>query len=182
MIFLRHPAPDIAPGICYGRTDLDIAEVGHGQIEAALRSTPRLARIVASPALRCRKLALALAERDRLEVRFDARLWEMHMGDWEGLAWKSIDRSLTEAWLADPVNNATPGGEAFADLQRRVAAAIGELEDGLALQTAIVCHAGPIRATQMAWRGLSFSEAFAETPPYATPLRLLKPGWPEPGD
>lgn len=180
MIFLRHPTPDVASGVCYGQTDLDIASQGHAQIERALETTPKLARIIASPALRCRKLALSLGERDGIEVRFDERLWEMHMGEWEGLAWKEIDRSLTEAWLKDPVNNPTPGGECFADLQARVAQAIGELDDGLALETAVVCHAGPIRATQMTWHGLTFHEAFSQAPPYAEPLRLLKPGWPEP--
>ncbi|WP_156892541.1 alpha-ribazole phosphatase family protein [Salaquimonas pukyongi] len=180
MIFLRHPTPDIEPGICYGRTDLDIAEIGHTQVEQALQTTPKLSRIVASPARRCRKLALALAERDGLEPIFDERLWEMHMGEWEGIPWKEIDRALTEAWLNDPVNNPTPGGESFADLQTRVAEATAELDDHLALATAVVCHAGPIRATQMNWHGLTFHDAFSEAPPYAEPLRLLKPGWREP--
>lgn len=182
MIFLRHPTPDVAPGVCYGQTDLNIAPEGHGQIEQALETTPKVVRIIASPALRCRKLALSLAERDGVEVRFDERLWEMHMGEWEGLAWTEIDQSLTEVWLKDPVNNPTPGGECFADLQARVARAIDDLDDDLALETAVVCHAGPIRATQMNWHGLSFHEAFSQAPPYAEPLRLLKPGWPAPAD
>ena len=177
MIFLRHPTPLVDPGICYGRTDLDIADIGHGQIELALKTTPRITRIVASPALRCRKLALSLAKRDQVEVRFDDRLWEMHMGDWEGLAWKDIDRTLSEKWLEDPVNNPTPGGEAFVDLQRRVSEVISELMDENAQMTAIVCHAGPIRATQMAWERLSFKEAFAQTPPYSEPIRILHPDW-----
>lgn len=177
MIFLRHPTPDVAPGICYGQTDLEIAEIGHSQIEAALKSTPKGVRIVASPARRCRKLALGLAERDGLDVSFDDRLWEMHMGDWEGLAWKDIDRAASEAWLTDPVNNPTPNGESFADLQTRVASAIAEILDDHAMETLVVCHAGPIRATQMAWEGISFREAFAQTPPYAEPLRLKHPNW-----
>ena len=178
MIFLRHPKPEIDPGICYGQTDLDIAEIGHQQIELALKSTPRLTRIVASPALRCRKLAQSLANRDGLEVRFEPRLWEMHMGDWEGLAWKEIDRKASEYWLEDPVNRPTPGGEAFVDVQRRVVEALADLMDDEVMTTAIVCHAGPIRATQMAWRGLTFKQVFAETPPYSEPIRLLHPDWP----
>lgn len=177
MIFLRHPKPQIDPGICYGQLDLDIAEIGHDQIEAAMKSTPKVTRIVASPALRCRKLALSLAKRENLDVRFDARLWEMHMGDWEGVPWKDIDRAMSEHWLEDPVNRPTPNGEAFVDLQNRVSEAISELMDEEALTTAVVCHAGPIRATQMNWEGIGFKDAFAQTPAYAEPIKILHPDW-----
>jgi alpha-ribazole phosphatase len=177
MIFLRHPKPDIDPGICYGRTDLDIAAIGHEQISIAMETTPKVTRIIASPALRCRKLALSLGERDQVEVRFDERLWEMHMGEWEGIAWADIDRKLSEKWLEDPINNPTPGGEAFIDVQRRVNSAIADVMDDEAQLTAIVCHAGPIRATQMAWQNITFKEAFAQVPPYSEPMRLLHPDW-----
>jgi len=177
MIFLRHPKPEIDPGICYGRTDLEIADIGHEQIEQALVDTPKATRIIASPALRCRKLTMSLAKRDGLDVDFDERLWEMHMGDWEGIAWKDIDRSLSEHWLEDPINRPTPNGESFADLQARVSATISELLDDHAMTTLVVCHAGPIRATQMAWEGISFRDAFTQTPPYSEPIRLLHPDW-----
>lgn len=178
MIFLRHPEPDVPPGTCYGRTDLDITEAGREQIALAVEATPPLSRIVASPALRCRSLAEALAERDGIMPVFDERLWEMHMGDWEGLPWRDIPPEVASHWMKDPVTIKVPGGECFADLQLRVGAAIGELLDGDIHQTAIVCHAGPIRAVQMLWQGLSFREAFAEAPSYATPIRLLPPSDP----
>lgn len=173
MIFLRHPQPDIEANICYGRTDMDIAEIGHLQIEKAVHDTPAITRLVASPARRCRKLALALAARNGIEPVFDERLWEMHMGEFEGLSWDAIDRSKSDEWLSDPLNNKTPGGEAFIDLQKRVLEAVSNYLDDDRMQTAFVCHAGPIRSVQMAWLGLSFKQAFAETPPYATPIRIL---------
>lgn len=171
MIFLRHPTPDVEPGTCYGQTDLDIAEIGHEQIERALDITPPVKRILASPALRCRKLAISIANRDQVEITYDERLWEMHMGEFEGMMWREIDRAKSEAWLADPINNSTPGGESFADVQNRVLAALTMAD----LETAIVCHAGVIRATQMAWEGKTFREVFDETPPYAEPVRILPP-------
>jgi alpha-ribazole phosphatase len=173
MLFLRHPKPEVAPGICYGQTDLDIGQEGRDQIARALELTPPVARIVASPARRCRELAMALARRHDLELQFDGRLWEMHMGNWEGLPWSQIPRAHSEPWLKDPFNLPTPGGECFRDVQRRVLAAIGEL--GASEDTLLVCHAGPIRAVQMAWHGLSFREAFASTPAYAEPIELRPP-------
>ncbi len=171
MIFLRHPTPDVTPGTCYGRLDMDIAEVGHGEIDRALALTPPARHIIASPALRCRKLALQLAERDRLTPQFDERLWEMHMGDWEGLKWADLDRSKSNRWLEDPLRNRTPGGEAFADLMSRVVEVVAEMP----ADTAIVCHAGPIRAIWMAWEGLTFKQAFARQPAYAEPIEIHPP-------
>jgi len=173
MLFLRHPKPAVDPGICYGQTDLDIGEEGRIQIARALELTPPVARIIASPALRCRELALALARRHDAELRFDERLWEMHMGDWEGLPWSRIPQEHSEPWLQDPFNLPTPGGESFRHVQHRVLTAIKEL--GISDDTALVCHAGPIRAVQMAWHGLSFREAFAVTPAYAEPIELRPP-------
>ncbi len=173
MLFLRHPKPAVDPAICYGRTDLDISPEGHEQIARALEQTPPVARLVASPALRCRGLALALAERNGIEPLFDDRLWEMHMGEWEGLHWAKIPRDHSDPWLKDPFNLPTPGGESFRDVQQRVLAAIAEI--GTATDTVLICHAGPIRAVQMAWYGLSFRQAFASTPAYAEPLELHPP-------
>jgi alpha-ribazole phosphatase len=178
MIFLRHPTPDIAKGICYGRMDMDIAPIGHQQIDQALVDTPPLARIIASPALRCQKLATSLAARDDLKLVFDERLWEMHMGDWEGMAWKDIDREASTRWLEDTHSNSTPNGECFRDVELRVARCIADIMSDPSPdhhRTAIICHASPIRATRMAWEGLSFSQAFAIAPPFATPISINPP-------
>jgi alpha-ribazole phosphatase len=171
VIFLRHPRPGVDSGICYGRLDLDIHEDGHGQIERAVELAPPARLLLASPALRCRKLAEAIARRHRLEIRFDERLWEMNMGDWEGLPWKDIPRHLSDPWLADPFNLACPNGESFRQVQERVTQALAEHDE----ETIVVCHAGPIRAVQMAWTGLTFSEAFASVPPYAEPIEITRP-------
>ena len=176
MIFLRHPRPGIDPGICYGRLDLDIHEEGLAQIEQAVRNTPAARLVVSSPALRCRKLAQAIARRDQLELAFDARLWEMHMGDWEGLPWKDIPRELSDPWLKDPFNLACPNGESFRQVQQRVVEALAQHGD----DTIVVCHAGPIRAVQMAWCGLSFADAFAATPSFAEPMQIFRPAAKEP--
>jgi len=169
MIFLRHPTPEVKAGMCYGRTDLDIAEIGHSQIDLALKTTPKVTQILASPALRCRKLATLLGERDGVEPQFDERLWEMNMGEFEGVMWADIDRAVSEKWMADPMNNPTPGGESFADVQKRALAALEIAHT----QTAIVCHAGVIRSIQMAWQGKTFREVFDEMPAYAEPIRIL---------
>ena len=171
MIFLRHPTPDVPPGTCYGQTDLDIAHIGHEQIDKAMETTPVVKRILASPALRCRKLAITLAERDGVDITFDERLWEMNMGEFEGKLWSEIDREVSAEWFKDPFQNRAPGGESFLDVQTRVLEALTHAD----METAIVCHAGVIRATQMAWENKSFREVFDIMPPYAEPVRIIPP-------
>ena len=169
MIFIRHPSPDVEPGTCYGRLDLDIAEIGHDQIAKAMETTPKVKRIVASPAKRCRKLALTLANRDKIDVEFDERLWEMHMGEFEGKRWDQIDRVVSERWFKDPYNIRTPGGENFHDLRVRVVEALQSAD----LNTAVICHAGPIRAVRMHWEKKTFREVFSVQPGYAEPVRIF---------
>jgi alpha-ribazole phosphatase len=171
VIFIRHPRPDIAPGICYGRLDVDIHPEGHGQIDAVAETLAPVTQIVSSPALRCRRLAETIATRNGLAPGFDERLWEMNMGEWEGLAWSDIPRSASQPWIRDPFNLPCPGGENFRQVQERVLEALA----GLGEECIIVCHAGPIRAVQMAWLGLSFREAFAQAPPYAEPISIRPP-------
>lgn len=171
MIFLRHPTPDVPTGTCYGQTDLDIAEIGHAQIENAVKVTPTVSRVLASPALRCSKLAHSIADRHGLTPIFDERLWEMNMGEFEGKLWSEIDREVSAKWFEDPFHNKAPGGESFLDVQTRVLKALEQADDGCA----IVCHAGVIRATQMAWEDKTFKQVFAEMPPYAEPMELFKP-------
>jgi len=171
MIFLRHPRPDAPAGLCYGRTDLCTGPGATDEIAAALAETPPLSRVLASPARRCRALAAGLADRDGVALSFDERLWEMDFGAWEGRIWDDIDRAGSDVWADDPWRRAPPGGETFAAVHARVAAAL----EGLAPGTAVVCHAGPIRAARMLLQGLGFDAVFAEPVPYARPLLLKEP-------
>ncbi len=174
MIFLRHPKPEAPEGICYGQTDLDIGPEGEAQIALALKATPRIARVIASPARRCRRLAGALAARDGVGLVLDPRLWEMDFGDWEGMRWEDIPRADSDPWTEDPWRIAPPGGETFTAVHARVAAVIGEVIAEVAPGTAPVCHAGSIRMARIILTGAGFDEVCAEPVPYATPIRLTR--------
>lgn len=170
MIFLRHPRPGVAPGVCYGRLDLPLAGTAAEEIAAALQETPRVSHVIASPAGRCRLLAEELAARDGTGLTLDARLWELDFGRWEGQSWDTLPRPETDHWAEDPWHRAPPGGESFADLHARVAAVLADAGPG----TAFVCHAGPIRAARMLLTGARFDTVFAEPVPYARPIRFTR--------
>ena len=138
---IRHPRPDVAPGVCYGATDLDLA---HDALDCAARLRARLPaqiRLFSSPMRRCRRLAQVLDP----AARYDARLAEMNFGAWEMHAWSGIPRSELDAWAAAPMTFAPPGGESVATLRARVVAFVDEHCRPGGEDIAVVTHAGVLR-------------------------------------
>lgn len=138
LYLIRHPRPDVAEGICYGQTDLPLAEPA---IEVAARLRPQLPAglpVYSSPLRRCLELAVELHPRPR----FDERLREMHFGAWEMQAWDDIGRAALDAWAADPLHFVAPGSESVARMRERALEFVATL-DGDAV---LVTHAGVIRA------------------------------------
>jgi alpha-ribazole phosphatase len=174
MIFLRHPAAAVAPGICYGRLDLAPGREAEAEIARALALLPPVAVLRTGPSRRCRALAERIAARDGVAAVVDDRLQELDFGAWEGRGWDAIDRAESDAWAADPWTVAPPGGETFAALTARVAAALDDTAPGAAPGAAIVTHAGVIRAARMMLTGESFAAVFAAPVPHCTPIRLCR--------
>ncbi|WP_235913738.1 histidine phosphatase family protein [Teichococcus coralli] len=138
---VRHLPTDMPPGHCYGRLDLSPGRMAEpAPVLAALRSFPA-ARLVSSPARRCRALAAAIGVARGLPVVLDARLLELDFGAWEGLAWEAVPRPALDEWAADPWGFAPPGGESGAGLVARVRAFHAELQAG----TVVVSHGGPLK-------------------------------------
>lgn len=156
LYLIRHPQPAVAAGICYGRSDLPLA-VDPADCAAGLRTLlPADAPLFASPLARCRRLAECLHP----APAFDTRLVELDFGAWEMQPWADIDRAALDAWAADPLHFAPPGGESVAMLRARVIDCLADLP-GTAI---VVAHAGVMKLcvaelTGMAegdWLGLHF--------------------------
>ena len=141
LFLIRHPTPEVAPGICYGRTDLALAA---DVAAAAARIRPQLPPglgVYSSPLRRCRELAAALHP----APRHDDRLQEMNFGDWEMTAWQHIQRAALDGWAADPLGYAPPGGESVGGLQRRVHEVLDEIATLGIERAALVTHAGVMK-------------------------------------
>ncbi|MEL7546589.1 MAG: alpha-ribazole phosphatase [Pseudomonadota bacterium] len=145
LILLRHTAPDIEPGICYGQTDVKVAQDFEADAAKVFESLPRVRQIVSSPLVRCRKLADYLASRLELESKEDAGLMEIDFGAWELQAWSDIPRAEIDAWAADFFNARPHGGESVAMLNARVRASLRNWSHSDE-HTLIITHAGVIRA------------------------------------
>jgi alpha-ribazole phosphatase len=154
LVLIRHPQPEIAPGICYGRADISASLDAVEQVAAKLRAAglPGPLPVYASPLARCALLAEAL----KTPVTLDARLAEMDFGAWEMRAWDAIPREEVDAWAADLLHYRPGGGENVLDVARRVAAFRQELQHPAAM---VICHAGTIRLLSALHAGGSIEQA-----------------------
>jgi alpha-ribazole phosphatase len=146
LTLVRHTAPLVARGICYGQLDLDVAHSFAAEAAAIRHSLSPPDLIVSSPLLRTRKLGKFLAREYGCELRDDARLMEMHFGDWEGRAWHDIARAEIEAWSADVQNFAPPNGESAQCVMSRVQAMLQDLALLPQRHIVLVAHGGSIKA------------------------------------
>ncbi len=157
-VLLRHGETPLTPqkrfsgsGGHDGR-DPSLSDTGRHQAERvahALAARGSVQAVVSSPLARCRETAGIVAARLGLAVRTEDGLRETDFGAWEGLTFAEVrERHPADmnAWLASPDAQPTGGGESFAAVARRVAAA----RDGLlaahpARTVLVVSHVTPIK-------------------------------------
>jgi alpha-ribazole phosphatase len=139
---VRHPAPAVEKGICYGQTDLELVEDAAVSAAKLRNLLPAGAAVYSSPLRRCRDLAEALHP----APIFDDRLKEIHFGEWEMQAWDSIDRAAIDAWAAATLDHAPPGGESVAALYERVSRFIRERHAAHENNLILFTHAGVMKA------------------------------------
>lgn len=157
LVLIRHPAPAIESGVCYGRTDVPLAVDERAAAEAivarlAALDVPLPQALLTSPLIRCAGVARWLARRFGCAETIDARLQEIDFGAWERLRWDAIDRAALDAWAADLRHARTHGGESVAQFGARVgewfetwqqACGAGAARDRT--PTLVVTHAGVMR-------------------------------------
>ncbi len=133
--------PQVATGICYGRTDLALAD---DVAAAAARIGPQLppqVPLFTSPLQRCRQLADALHP----APRSDPRLQEMNFGAWEMRPWNQIQREALDGWAADPLGYAPPQGESVGQMQTRVQSFLTDAWQQGVERAVLVIHAGVMK-------------------------------------
>jgi alpha-ribazole phosphatase len=139
---VRHLAPQVADGVCYGRTDLGVDPARQALALPALRLTlPDALPVFSSPLQRCSSLAAALDP----DARIDPRLAELDFGSWEMRRWDEIARVEVDAWAADVVHYRPGGGESVIDMARRIGDFYASIRSARHKSAVVVCHAGAIR-------------------------------------
>ncbi|MCC5993147.1 MAG: histidine phosphatase family protein [Rhodobacteraceae bacterium] len=171
---IRH-APADTGGRLAGRRDV-AARIDPQAAAYMARALGQPARLICSPALRCRQTAEALWP--KLVPEQDARLWEQDFGTHEGLAYEDLP-DLGPLSRAELAQVAAPEGESFAQMVARVTPALA----GLQVPTGggpvvVVAHAGTVRAAlAMALGDVPLALAFEVAPLSVTRLRCFAGGF-----
>ena len=141
---IRHTTPNIAKGICYGQTDLDITETFEDETAAIIPHLPKhIPSVYSSPLQRCKKLAESLFPNHTIELHKD--LMELDCGSWEMQEWNAIPKPEIQPWMDDFIHVAVPNGESYLQMHERV---INRFE-WICKQTkpaVIVAHGGVLRS------------------------------------
>lgn len=134
-----------------GGVDMPLAAIGELQAKAVaseLRERGGADVIVASPLLRTRQTAAAIAEAIEVEVEIDDDLRECSFGVWDGLTFAQVQEgwgTLVDEWLAS-TTIAPPGGESFEDCLARVEQARRRIvERHRGKRVVVVAHVTPIK-------------------------------------
>ena len=149
VVIVRHAETvDNAARVWQGHKDTELSDRGREQVRAA---APHLAAyapalIVSSDLRRAASTADAIAGLTGCEVRLDARLREVHVGEWEGLHADEVRARYPDVIAAlDRGEDAPRGvtGETRADVAQRAGGALREIADELKSgETAIVVAHG----------------------------------------
>ena len=141
---VRHTAPDIARGICYGQADIGVKETFLSEAEIIKKHLPQhINTVYSSPLQRCKKLAEHLFSGHTIHLHNDLK--EINCGLWELKPWDDIPREEIEPWMNDAITRQTPDGESYQDLYDRVKKAFLHIHKK-ATPVVIVTHGGVIRS------------------------------------
>jgi alpha-ribazole phosphatase len=190
---IRHTTPKIEKGICYGFSDLEVADSYEEEVsilsEKLLQQTKKQylknkeqakkteVLIYTSPLQRCSILAEDLKnifQNDfNFKVKRNENLKEMNFGDWELQKWNEINEQELKMWTDNFVTEFTPNGESFEILNKRVLEFwqenIQPQKDKIAF---IVSHAGVIRSILCYALQIPLQKAFSVSIDYGSISKL----------
>lgn len=141
-----------AEGRWQGQADPPLSERGREQARALAQelADQDIRALVASDLARAAETARILGEVLGLVPRLDARLRELHVGEWSGLSRVDVIARWPETYarLRSGDQDVRPdGGETFRELRARVQEALAELARAHpGERVAVVTHGGAIRS------------------------------------
>ena len=166
LYLVRHTRVDVPSGICYGRTDVPLADSFETESEfiRSELSGIEFDHVFCSPSSRCMQLGTLLD----YPLHPDERLKELNFGEWEGNTWDAIFESPSgKKWFADYLHEACPNGESDQDMLHRIESFITDLPGTDLPETngniLVITHAGVIRAFQVLLKNRPIKKVF-DTP------------------
>ena len=148
---IRHgETPANVDGVWHGSTDTPLTALGQRQAERVglhvARTRPDISALYASPLQRAQRTARPLGERLGLAVGTEDDLREYHLGEWEGVTYRELNKThrLFERMNQDP-DWCPGGGESARAVALRLAGAIQRIaERHPGERIGIVTHGGAL--------------------------------------
>ena len=183
LILVRHGATEWnREGRYQGHSDTPLSAEGVAQAQRLIERLreEKIAQVVSSDLERARATARILAEGLQLPPpRFDRRLREIDLGEWEGKLASDIAVDDAPAWEArnqNPADIGAPGGETTRQLAQRVWSCLDELAAQVPQGTILVVSHGLSLATVLCRvRGVPLQQASEIIPENAEPVEVHWP-------
>lgn len=160
-VLVRHAAHDwLGRGVAGRMPGVLLNAQGRQQAERLVQRLDgrRIESIHCSPRERARETVAPLATALGLTVQIEDALDEIDFGEWTGRTFEELrgDAARWQQWVDHKGGASAPGGEAFADVQQRVMAAIEHLRRVRPSETLLLCsHGDVIKAAIAGFLGLS---------------------------
>lgn len=161
-----------------GHSDPELNSLGRQQLAGVVDrlSEYSIRRIYTSDLRRARQTAEAIASHFGIGFEVRPGLREIHFGLWEGLSWSEIEEcnpALAKSWAERYPNSTAPGGESLQQFERRARAESAFLlAAATECPTAVIAHAGFMRALLTMFYGASEEEAWSLTKEYGSIVAL----------
>ena len=169
--FIRHTSVDVAPGVCYGRSDVPLSDTFEEEASRTLEQIKdiKFDKVYTSPLSRSVKLATYCGFP---KAEQEPRIMELDFGDWEMKKFDDIKDLNLEKWYKDYLDIKPAGGESYQDMAARVASFITELRQQPYENVAIFCHGGS-NLCAMVYAGLLKMEGmFEHIPPFGSVTKI----------
>ena len=171
LLLIRHGETDWNhEGRWQGQIDIALNQKGREQADQTakqLKERP-IEAIYSSDLQRASQTANILAKAKGLNVQMDARLREIHQGEWQGLLVSEIEArhaALYEQRSKDPYAFAPPGGESTSQVRERVIDFLREIKDRHMGETvAIVSHGFVLAVMQAIYQTEPTTNLFSLVP------------------
>jgi len=155
-----------------GQSDLPLTDHGRFQMSQVAQYflDKEVSRLLCSPLSRCLESAGIVGAALGLRPEVVPDLREIGLGSWEGLSVEEVREQFPGRYEARGRNMAgfrPPGGESFADVQRRAWAAFEAVTAELGEPVAIIAHGGVNRVLLCRILGMSLENLFKLEQDYA---------------
>ena len=166
LTIIRHTKVAVPAGICFGQTDVPVANSYFEEKEVIQKNIEKLSfdQVYCSPLSRCHKLANDLFPEDSIQI--DDRLKELDFGDWEMVKWDDIFHTKEgKHWMDNYVTATSKGGESLIDFQKRLTDFVDELKAKNVRSVVLVAHAGVVCLLKSMVENITVEEVYSSFKP-----------------